>query len=331
MEMIRVGVIGAGYMGKNHIRVYSEIKGVELVAFSDIDENLVTQLSERYRIKGYANYIELLEKEDIDAVSVAVPTPLHRKVIMDVFSYNKHVLVEKPMTVNIEEAKSLIKSATQKKLILMIGHVERFNPAILKMKELLKNHYFGEIVSLSAKRVGPYIPRARDTGVIIDLAIHDIDVMRFLTEKSVKEVYAKIGRKITKHEDYASILLEFEGGILGSIEVNRLTPTKIRTLSLTCTDGFATIDYIKQDISVYGKILDTDYKDYQELILKFGDPEIGKPTIEKQEPLKLELEHFIDCIRNNKKPIVDGMEGLKNLEIAMDALKSTGPDVVKIE
>ena len=322
MERIKIGVIGTGYMGKNHMRVYSEMNGVELVAFSDVDERSIKQLSALYDANGYVNYKTLLENEDIDALSVAVPTSLHMRVVMDIFSYKKHVLVEKPITASIEEAKLLIKSAKQKKLVFMVGHVERFNPAILKMKELLKNHYLGDIVSMSARRVGPFIPRSRDSGVIIDLAIHDIDVMRFLTEKRVKEVYAKLGKKISKYEDFAVLLLEFEGGILGSIEVNRLTPTKIRTLSLTCTHGFATVDYITQEISAYGKILDTDYKDYEELILKFGNPEIGKPKLEKKEPLKLELEHFVDCVRENKNPLVDGMEGLRNLEVAMNALGS---------
>lgn len=303
------------------MRIFSEMNGVELVAFSDINERSIKQLSSEYDVNGYVNYKTLLENEDIDALSVAVPTSLHMRVVMDIFSYKKHVLVEKPIAATIEEAKLLIKRAKQEKLVFMVGHIERFNPAILKMKELLKNHYFGDIVSLSAKRVGPYMPRMRDSGVIIDLAIHDIDVMRFLTEKRVKEVYAKLGKKISKYEDFAAILLEFEGNMLGSIEVNRLTPTKIRTLSLTCTDGFANVDYITQEISVYGKILDTDYKDYQELILKFGNPEIGKPKLEKKEPLKLELKHFIDCVRENKKPIVDGMEGLRNLEVALNALR----------
>ncbi|MFX1520079.1 MAG: Gfo/Idh/MocA family oxidoreductase [Promethearchaeota archaeon] len=321
MDKIKIGVIGTGYMGKNHMRIFSEMNGVELVAFSDINERSIKQLSSEYDVNGYVNYKTLLENEDIDALSVAVPTSLHMRVVMDIFSYKKHVLVEKPIAATIEEAKLLIKRAKQEKLVFMVGHIERFNPAILKMKELLKNHYFGDIVSLSAKRVGPYMPRMRDSGVIIDLAIHDIDVMRFLTEKRVKEVYAKLGKKISKYEDFAAILLEFEGNMLGSIEVNRLTPTKIRTLSLTCTDGFANVDYITQEISVYGKILDTDYKDYQELILKFGNPEIGKPKLEKKEPLKLELKHFIDCVRENKKPIVDGMEGLRNLEVALNALR----------
>ncbi len=317
-----MGVIGAGYMGKNHMRVYSKMKGVELIAFSDVNEKLVKQLSKQFNVNGYVGYSELLKNEDIDAASIAVPTPLHKKVIMDVFSYKKHVLVEKPITISVAEAKSLIKSAEQKELILMVGHIERFNPAILKMKELIEEEYLGEIISLSARRIGPYIHRARDTGVLIDLAIHDIDVMRFLTEKKVKNVYAKIGPKTTKYEDYASILLEFETGILGSIEVNRLTPTKIRNLSLTFSDGFATVDYITQDILVYGKMLETDYKDYLDLISKSGDPKIEKPEIETQEPLKLELEHFIKCVRENKTPIVNGIEGLKNLEIALNALKS---------
>lgn len=328
MKRIRVGVIGTGYMGKNHLRVYSEMEGVKLIACSDIDEHLVNHFSKQYDIKGYLNYLDLLEKENIDAVSITVPTLLHKKVIEDVFSYNKHVLVEKPITGSVDEATSLIKTAKKKKLIFMVGHVERFNPAILKMKELIKAKYLGELVSLSSRRIGPYIHRARDTGVLIDLAIHDIDVMRFLIERNVKEVYAKIGPKKTKFEDYASILLEFEEDILGSIEVNRLTPTKIRRLSLTFTDGFATIDYITQTIIAYSKMIDTSYKDYLDFVSKFRNPKKEKPKVKKQEPLKLELQHFIECIKSNKKPVVDGMEGLKNLEIAMKALRSAKSNVV---
>lgn len=204
----------------------------------------------------------------------------------------------------------------------MVGHIERFNPAILKLKELIKNSHLGEIISLSTTRVGPYLPRIRDAGVIVDNAIHDIDVMRFLTEKNVNRVFARIGSKKTRFDDYASILMEFEDNVLGTIEVNRLTPTKIRNLSVTCTDGFAMVDYISQDISIYGGILDTNYSDYEELVFKFGNPEIGKPKVERQEPLKLELQHFIDCAKYEKQPLVDAYEGYENLKIAIRALDS---------
>ena len=322
MNKVKVGVIGTGFMGKNHVRVFSELSSVELVAIADIDEHRVDKQSQDYGIAGYYNYLEMLEKEDLNAVSIAVPTSLHTEVVLQTLNYVNNIFVEKPLTSNLEDCKTIIDEVSEKNAKLMVGHIERFNPAILKLKELLNNHSLGEIISLSTERVGPYLPRIRDAGVIVDNAIHDIDVMRFLTERKVNLVYARTGSRKTDFDDYASILLEFEGNILGTIEVNRLTPTKIRNLSVTCSDGFVKVDYISQDISVYGKVLDTHYNDYEELIFKFGNPEIGKPKVERQEPLKLELQHFIECIQTGKQPLVDVYEGYENLKVANRALDS---------
>jgi len=325
---IRIGVIGTGYMGKNHVRVFSELTGVKLVAITDIDERIVKLLSEKYGVRGYSDYMTMYETEELDAVSIAVPTSQHMKVVLDSYEYVNNVFVEKPIAANLVESQNIVDEVNKRNTIFMVGHIERFNPAVLKLKELLKNDHLGRVVTLTALRVGPYEDRVRDAGVIVDNAIHDIDVMRFLIEKPVKLVYARMGSRKTRFDDYSTIVLEFEEDIIGNVVANRLTPTKIRTLKVTCEEGFALVDYITQELAIYGPVLDTHYQDYEELISKFGKPEVGKPRVDRQEPLKLELQHFIECVKTESTPIVDACEGHENLEIATKALESAKHDKI---
>ena len=180
MTGINVGVIGVGAMGYNHARVYSKLDEANLIAVSDVSERTLKKVSEKYNAKSYSNYDDLLNDSEIQVVSVCVPTTHHHNVVMDAIEHGKHVLVEKPIAFTLEEAKEMIEAAHKKGVILGTGHVERFNPAVQKAKELIENDVIGDIVSASAKRVGPYPPRIKDVGVTIDLAIHDLDVMYYL-------------------------------------------------------------------------------------------------------------------------------------------------------
>ncbi|MFA4701999.1 UDP-N-acetylglucosamine 3-dehydrogenase [Pyrococcus kukulkanii] len=312
--MLRVGVVGVGNMGFHHARVYSELAKegkVELVGVADTNFERAKEVASQFGTKAFGDYRELI-KENLDAVSIAVPTSLHKQVALDFIENGVHVLVEKPIAESIESGKEIVKAAKNSGVTLMVGHVERFNPAVQKLKKSIADGLLGKIVTMNAKRVGPMVVRITDVGVTIDLAVHDIDVMSFLVESKVKEVYAKA--RNVKHpsgvDDYALILLSFENNIDGIIETNRLTPHKTRTLNVVGTDGIAYLDYINQKLQIY------------------DEKWIREAKIQKREPLRVEIEHFIDCIIRGEKPLVSGEDGLHALEVAVKALESAEKDEV---
>ncbi|RLF88563.1 gfo/Idh/MocA family oxidoreductase, partial [Thermococci archaeon] len=192
--MLRVGVVGVGNMGRHHARIYSELSKegkVEFVGVADANLERAKEVASQFKTKAFGDYEELVER--VDAVSIAVPTSLHRQVALEFIEHGANVLVEKPIAESIESAQEIIRAAKKNDVILMIGHVERFNPAVLKLKEILDENLIGKVVTLTAKRVGPLPPQIKDVGVIIDLAVHDIDVMSFLLERNVRKVYARAG------------------------------------------------------------------------------------------------------------------------------------------
>lgn len=292
-------------MGYNHARVYSQLKNANLLAVADISKTALKRVTKRYNTKGFTDYMKVLEMPEIDAVSVCVPTTYHYKVTMDAIEHGKHVLVEKPIAFTVEEAKEMIKFARKKNVKLSVGHVERFNPAVQKAKEVVESGTIGDIVTASTKRVGPFPPRIKDVGVTIDLAIHDIDIMHYLFEKKVVEVYAYMGSILNKceFEDHAEIMVKFQENIVGLLEVNWLTPYKKRKLSITGTDGIISVDYITQNLKVHGKFAQNI-------------------TINKEEPLKNELRSFVNSVLEDKEPPVNGESGLYALKVVLNAIKS---------
>ena len=299
---MRVGVIGIGSMGKNHLRVYSEMNQ-EIVGIADINIERGNFLAKKYNTKFFRDYRELLKK-DLDAVSIAVPTTLHKKVALDCMEKGINILIEKPIADTLRNALEIKAKAEKEDLKVMVGHIERFNPAIEKIKEMTGAGEMGELVSISAKRVGPYNPRIRDVGIIIDLGVHDIDIISYLYKDKVEYVYASAGSVIHNFEDHASILLKFRNGHAGLIETNWLTPFKIRTLTMVGDRGIASIDYLVPSLKLY------------------NEKEEKYIRIEKKEPLKSELEHFIECIKKNKEPIVSIEDGKNALKIALSAIES---------
>lgn len=295
--MIKVGVIGVGRMGRHHARIYSELPGCELVGVVDKNFEQAKKIGKLYNTPPYKDPAEL---DKVDAVSIAVPTSLHKKIAMDFIKKGVHCLVEKPIASTVEEAKEMITEAGKNGVKLMVGHVERFNPAVTKLKEIVEKGGLGKLILISTRRVGPFVSRIRDVGIIIDSATHDIDIARYLVGKEPVNIFAKSGQVKSEKEDHAIVVLDF-GDVAASIEVNWFTPHKVRSLVATGTEGIAYLDYIKQELEVYTS--------ERRMV----------PRVNKEEPLKLELEHFLDCIKNNKKPLVDGQEGLKTLEVALKA------------
>lgn len=214
MRSVNVGVIGVGAMGQNHVRVYSKIKNANLLAISDLTKGTLSKVSKEYHMVGYVDYGNVLEMPEIEAVSVCVPTTYYYEVVMKAIEQGKHVLVEKPIAFTLDEAKEMVDAAQDAGVKLATGHVERFNPAVLEVKRLIDDGVIGEVVSASAKRVGPFPPRIKDVGVTIDLAIHEVDIMFYLFDSPVSRVYANMGSRLEKceYEDHAELMMKFESG-----------------------------------------------------------------------------------------------------------------------
>jgi len=295
--MIKVGVVGLGMMGQHHVRVYSQL-GCELVGVADANIKRAKEIGEKYGVSFYSDYTKL--KPQVDAVSIVVPTRLHQQIAVDFIKQGVHCLVEKPIASNLDEAEEIIRAAEANHINLMVGHIERFNPAVLRLKQLIHQGILGKLMIISTRRVGPFVPRIRDVGIIIDTATHDIDVTRYLVGKEPVSVFSKAGRFKHPKEDYAIVVLDF-GDATASIEVNWFTPSKVRSLVATGSEGIAYLDYIKQELTVH------------------NSQHINTIRIEKTEPLKSELEHFLSCAETGKTPLVDGYEGLKVLKIALEA------------
>lgn len=317
MKRVNVGVIGVGAMGHNHVRVYSRLKNAKLMAVSDLMKGTLAEVSKKYQTVGFVDYDNILKMPEIEAVSVCVPTTYHHEVVMEAIEQGKHVLVEKPIAFTLDEARDMIRSAKREGVKLATGHVERFNPAVLEAKKLIREGLIGEIVSVSAKRVGPFPPRIKDVGVTIDLAIHEVDVMAYLLDSPASKVYAHVGSRLEKceFEDHAEIMMEFYNGASGVLEVNWLTPYKKRKLEVTGTDGIISLDYIDQDVELFGK-------------------NARKVRVPHHEPLMEELSSFLNSVIDDEKPKItgeDGMHALKVVLAAMESAKGKFPVDLEIE
>lgn len=308
---IRTAVIGAGNMGKNHIRIYSNIS--HLVAIADISEDIGRPLAEKYKTSFYKDYLEMLTKEKPKAVSVVVPTPYHRKVVEDCLRYRIPTLVEKPITNTIKDAQTMLESAAKYKTSLMVGHVERFNPAVVKLKKLIRKGKFGKIISIVAQRVGISFPNTKDCDVLVDLGIHDVDIFNFLLDElpiRIKIVKQKLFKN--NKADSASVLLEYKDACC-MIQTNWITPIKMRKLYVTGTEGFAEVDYIRQQITLYDKIVEKKKEgNFFEFLSMYEYPK-KDVYISKKEPLKEELLYFLDCVQNKRK--IDSSYALDALKI----------------
>ena len=313
METLKTAVIGVGGMGQHHARVYSELKNSELVGIADLNLERAREISGKYGGFPYKDFKEMLEKEKPDAVSVAVPTKFHANVGCEVLKHT-NALVEKPIADTLENGQKIVDTARANNKILMVGQIERFNPAIEFFKEWADKKKI-EYLSLNAIRINPPIFRpGLDTGVIIDLAIHDVDTIRFLTKKEVSEVFAS-GRKIIKDspgEDHAHIWMKMDG-VSASVIANRVSSRKVRKLGVVFHGGYAEVDYIAQRIKLYAQYGTTNKK-------LLWHPE-RTLELRQEEPLKKELSHFIDSVSNNKQPRVTGEDALESLKIVLKAEK----------
>jgi len=324
---LRVGVIGVGAMGQNHLRVLSDI--ADLVGVADPDVHVGQAASKRFSIPHFEDHRELL-KEELDAVSVCVPTTHHAPVALDAIGAGVHLLVEKPLASSVEEAETIVRAADRAGVVLAVGHVERHNPTVAAVKRHLDTGQYGDLITASTRRVSSFPTRVRDVGVIMDLGVHDIDILRYLVGSPVESVYSLSGRKMHElFEDHATLLLRFENGVDGFVEVNWLTPMKVRRLALTCLKHFVEVDYIEQSITVSSSTLgQLDPFNLYQVPLEHHAQRIH---VRKEEPLRLELEDFLAAVQGKRKPLVSGGDAVQTLRVVEAAVVSYREDrVVRI-
>jgi len=316
--MAKVAVVGVGRWGQNHARVLHELGA--LAGVCDVDGAVAARVAGRFGVPAWGKVSGALGP-GVDAVVVAAPTDRHRELALAAIGAGKHVLVEKPMTGDLEEAREIADAAGKQGVVLAVGHIERHNPAVQYVHKGMVSGQYGRVISMLAKRVSSFPGRVQDMGVVGDLAIHDIDVMRFLTRGKVEAVFASGGSQMGgRHEDFANIMLMFEGGLIGVMETNWLTPVKIRMLKLTCSQKYVEADYIGQTVDVSSStLLDLDPTNLFQIPQEYDHRHV---TLKKQEPLKNELKDFLEAIEKQRKPLVNGEDGIEGLRVVGAALES---------
>lgn len=311
-------------MGYNHLRVYSEMGDVEVVGASDLNRERMQLTEDRFSVNTYMSYQDLFEKEKPEAVSITVPTAEHEKVAAYALEKGAHVLVEKPIAATVEEGKRLIALVNKLDRQLMVGHIIRFNPAMQSLKTRLENGDLGKIFQVFCRRAGPFPARIRDVGVVVDLAPHDVDIMRFLTGMNPMRVFAETEQQIhTDHEDLLFGLLRFPEGITGALEINWLTPTKMRETLVLGEKGLFRVDDLMQDLFFYEntQAVGELWSPFR-AIRGVSEGSMTRFSIKRQEPLKAELAAFINAIREGHKMPVTGQDGLEALRISLALVES---------
>ncbi|PMQ01842.1 MAG: oxidoreductase [Dictyoglomus sp. NZ13-RE01] len=306
MKKIRMGVVGVGSLGQHHVRILSELEKVDLVGIADINEKRVREIASLYQIPFYTtNYKELMDK--IDAVSIVTPTSTHFSIAKDFLERGIHIFVEKPVTQYLWEVEELLDLAGGKDLVFQVGHIERFNPAIQELKKYIKDPLY-----IEAHRMGYYSGKPDDVGVVLDLMIHDLDILFYLLgkDKIIKDIHGVGYSIVTPFEDFVNVSILFEGGILANLTASRVSSKKFRKLDIQEKDGtYITVDYINQSITITC------------LSNRVVDPSVESPVFEKEEPLKLELEQFINCIIKGESPLVTLEDGKLAVALATEILK----------
>ncbi|MBR8830333.1 MAG: Gfo/Idh/MocA family oxidoreductase [Chlorogloea purpurea SAG 13.99] len=310
-QPLRIGVIGVGNMGQHHARILSLLKDVELIGISDVNIEKGLDTASKYRVRFFEDYNELLKI--VDAVCIAVPTRLHHRVGMDCLQAGVHTLIEKPIAASISEAESLVNAAAEHNCILQVGHIERFNPAFQELSKVLKTE---EILAIEAHRMSPYSQRANDVSVVLDLMIHDIDLILELTAAPVVKLTASGSRAANSgYLDYVTATLGFSNGVVATLTASKVTHRKIRRLAAHCQNSLTEADFLNNEILIHRQTTANYSTDYGQILYR-QDGLIEKVYTSNIEPLHAELEHFVSCVRGGDQPSVGGEQALKALRLA---------------
>jgi len=312
MDKIRIGVIGVGHMGRYHVNILKNLKTVKLVGIVDCDYDTAMDVASEYNVMVYGVIANLLK--DVDAVIVATPTSTHLEIGFQVLEAGVSLLIEKPIAMKVFDANLLISIAAERNLILQVGHVERFNGAVWEMKNIIHQPYL-----LESRRLAPGSKRIDDVGVVLDLMIHDLDIVLNLIDSPITKMNALGSSHNGKFEDIASAQLSFESGVVANFTASRLTNNKVRNLSILQPGSYINLDYNNQDLDIY-KDIEFGYSLYK----KEANYKIASVTekvfIKNVNPLEQELLHFIRCVLGEEVPFVDGAHDIKTLQVANEIL-----------
>ncbi len=296
-EKVKVGVVGVGAIGRNHARVYSELESADLVAIYDQDADLAAELAKEFGTTAVASLEELIEK--VDAASVSTPTVTHLDVAGKLLEADKDVLVEKPISDSLDKAGVLVDLAQSKGRVLQVGHIERFNPVMEQLEACMSQPVF-----IESHRLSPFPKRSLDIGVVLDLMIHDLEIILHLVDSPVAHVDAVGVSVLTHREDIANARIRFENGCVANVTASRISPESLRKIRVFQSDAYLSLDYQEQSGWIYRK-------DGMEIVR-------DEVKVEKDEPLKLELSAFVDCVKKGEQPKVSGQHGTAALDIAME-------------
>jgi len=316
-KIVRAGVIGVGHMGQYHVGAYSEITGVNLGGISDLDMERASPIAKKYRTQCYQDYRKLLDK--VDVVSIAVPTAFHFEIAKECLEAGIHCLVEKPICKDLEQAQQLFEVADRHNAALHVGHVERFNGAVQQLKKVVCDP-----ILIESRRLGPFAPRIRDDGVVLDLMIHDIDIILNLVDSPLTTLNVTGSSVFTDKEDVVNVQLQFENGCMANIIASRATQEKIRTLAITQEKEYIVLDYTNQDILVHRRASSQSELTSQELRYT-QESFIERIFVHRENPLKLQLQHLIGCGANGDKRITSVESELKSLKVALQVLENLNP------
>lgn len=319
MEKVNISLIGIGRMGQFHLNVINQINSINLSGIYDSDEKHLNEIASKYNINKFGSLEEAIDK--CDAVIIASPTKFHFDIAKKSIQKGKHVLVEKPMTENFIQAEELETMVKEKNIIFQVGHVERFNGAVQELHHIIENPYL-----IEARRLAPFTPRITDVGVVFDIMIHDLDIVTSLVKKPLIRFSASGKRIKTKNEDIASALLEFEGNTIATISASRVTQEKIRTLSISSEEAHFILDYATQDITIHRQAASQSKIKTSIGINYTQESIIERVFIHRDNPLKLEDEHFANCILGKDKKLVsieDDVRTIKLTEGILNKIKET--------
>lgn len=303
MKKLRVGVVGVGHIGANHARIYGELRNAEFVVIYDIDRARSAEVATKYNVRAAASLDEFAEM--VDAASVATPTAVHFSVAQTLLARGKHLLIEKPITENTADARDLAQVAAEKQLVLQVGHVERFNPVLSALEQRLTHPRF-----IEAHRLSPYPNRSTEIGVVLDLMIHDLEIILHLVDSKVENIDAVGVAVLSRGEDIANARLRFASGCIANITSSRISPERMRKIRVFQEDAYLSLDYQGQSGEIYRRV----------------DGQITREpvAIAKEEPLRQQLASFVDCALTGGEPKVSGSHAAAALELAVEITKRIG-------
>ncbi len=312
-DKIKLGLIGVGHMGQYHVNVATGLtQQYSVIGVQDSSRERAGEIADRFSVPAIDDVDEVIKKSD--AVVIAVPTIFHYDIAKKALELGKHVLVEKPMTASVDQARELVAMADKKGVVIQVGHVERFNGAVMELHKIVEKPYLVE-----SRRLSPFSSRIGDVGVVLDLMIHDLDIISNLVGGEIVDVHAEGKKVFSDHEDVASALLQFEGGCVATVAASRATQSKVRTLTVSQEKAYIMLDFATQDIDVHRQASSVSIMYPEELKYK-QESFVEKISVHKDNPLRQEHLHFIGCIRKEETPHVSGESDIRTLEVAHDIL-----------